>query len=190
MAIFFVAPSNAILLRFIFRILLSVIMVWRAHFNRVPDVNLALQKALSMWLKKQFGGRQAGLGQLGNLESELMERVWRCGEISVRVLHGEFASRLAYTTVMTTMDRLYKKGLLRRRKVGKAYVYVAALTEKEYQERLTHHLFSMVLHDGKNSSAVLSNFVDAVSAADEKLLDRLDQLVKAKKRTLRRSEAS
>lgn len=142
-----------------------------------------------MWLKKQFGGHQAGLGQLGNLESELMERVWHRGEISVRVLHGEFGTRLAYTTVMTTMDRLYKKGLLRRRKVGKAYVYVAALSEKEYQERLTHHLFGMVLHDGKNSSAVLSNFVDAVSEADEKLLERLDQLVKAKRRTLRRSEA-
>jgi predicted transcriptional regulator len=143
-----------------------------------------------MWLKKQFGGRHAGLGQLGNLESELMERVWRGGEISVRTLHGEFLARLAYTTVMTTMDRLYKKGMLRRRKVGKAYIYIAALTEKEYQERLAQHLFGMVLHDGKNSAAVLSNFVDAVSNRDEKLLERLDQLVKAKRRTLRRSEAS
>ena len=142
-----------------------------------------------MWLKKQFGGRQAELGQLGNLESELMERVWRHGEISVRALHGQFATRLAYTTVMTTMDRLYKKGMLRRRKLGKAYIYIAALTEKEYQERLTHHLFGMVLHDISNSSAVLANFVDAVSNTDEKLLERLDQLVKAKRRTLRRSEA-
>ena len=142
-----------------------------------------------MWLKKQFGGRQAELGQLGNLESELMERVWRHGEISVRALHGQFATRLAYTTVMTTMDRLYKKGMLRRRKLGKAYIYVAALTEKEYQERLTHHLFGMVLHDMNNSNTVLANFVDAVSDTDEKLLERLDQLVKAKRRTLRRSEA-
>ncbi|MGC2694775.1 MAG: BlaI/MecI/CopY family transcriptional regulator [Candidatus Angelobacter sp.] len=141
-----------------------------------------------MWLKKQFGPRNASLGQLGSLESELMERIWRLGEISVRELHMEFTPRLAYTTVMTTMDRLYKKGLLQRRKVGKAFFYVPALTEQEYQERLTHHLFGMFLNDGKNESAVLSHFVDAVSDTDAKLLERLDQLVKAKRRSLRRPE--
>jgi BlaI family transcriptional regulator, penicillinase repressor len=141
-----------------------------------------------MWLKKQVGGRKSSLEQLGSLESELMERVWRCGEASVRDLHVLFASRLAYTTVMTTMDRLYKKGLLWRKKVGKAYVYVPALTEQQYQERLTQHLFGMVLHDGKNSGAVLSQFVDAVSETDEQMLERLDQLVKAKRRALRRQE--
>jgi len=138
-----------------------------------------------MWLKKHFGGRGLSLGQLGSLESELMERMWRRGEISVRELHAEFASRLAYTTVMTTMDRLYKKGLLHRRKVGKAYLYVPALTEQAYQERLTHHLFEMVLNNGKNTGAVLAHFVDAVSATDEEMLERLDQLVKAKRRAHR-----
>jgi predicted transcriptional regulator len=117
-----------------------------------------------------------------------MERMWHRGEISVRELHIEFAPRLAYTTVMTTMDRLYKKGLLKRRKVGKAYIYVPALTEREYQEKLTHHLLGMVLNEDKNSGAVLSHFVDAVSDTDEQMLERLDQLVKAKRRALRRSE--
>ena len=46
-----------------------------------------------MWLKKHFGGRKTGLSQLGRLESELMERVWQRGEISVREVHAEFASR-------------------------------------------------------------------------------------------------
>jgi predicted transcriptional regulator len=141
-----------------------------------------------MWLKKQFGAQKIFLEQLGSLESELMERIWSRGEISVRDLHAEFASRLAYTTVMTTMDRLYKKGLLLRRKVGKAYFYIPALTEQQYQARLTHHLFGMVLNDGKNSGAVLSHFVDAVSDTDEQMLERLDQLVKAKRRALRRQE--
>jgi predicted transcriptional regulator len=149
---------------------------------------LAPAYELIMWLKKHFGGRKAALGQLGNLESELMERVWHHGELSVRDLHAELAPRLAYTTVMTTMDRLYKKGMLKRRKEGKAFLYVAALSEQEYQEQLAHHLFGMVLHNGKNNGAVLSNFVDAVSDTDEKLLEHLDQLVKAKRRVLRRPE--
>jgi len=59
-----------------------------------------------MWLKRQHGTRADALKQLGSLESELMERVWERGEFSVRDLHLEFATRLAYTTVMTTLDRL------------------------------------------------------------------------------------
>jgi predicted transcriptional regulator len=141
-----------------------------------------------MWLKQQYGTRAVDLKQLGSLESELMEKVWNRGEFSVRDLHLEFATRLAYTTVMTTLDRLYKKGLLTRRKVGKAFHYAAAFTEKEYQDRLTQHLFGMVLTDQANNSAVLSCFVDAVGETDRQNLDKLDQLVKAKRRALRRTE--
>lgn len=141
-----------------------------------------------MWLKRAFGGQTPTLGQLGRLESELLERIWRRGEISVRDCYAELAPRLAYTTVMTTMDRLHKKGLLRRRKVGKAYFYAAALTLQEYQARLTHHLLEMFLHDDNNEGAVLSHFVNAVSDTDASLLERLDQLVKAKRRELRRTE--
>ena len=140
-----------------------------------------------MWLKRQ-NVPEANLDQLGSLESALMERIWARGEISVRDLHAELASRLAYTTIMTTLDRLFKKGLLVRRKVGKAFYYKARLSEKEYHERLAQHLFGMVLHDGKNSNVVLSGFVDAVSGRDEQMLDQLDQLVKAKKRALRRRQ--
>jgi len=138
-----------------------------------------------MWLTRQ-GDAGAGLDQLGSLESQLMERIWTRGEITVRDLHLELSDRLAYTTIMTTLDRLFKKGMLDRRKVGKAFFYRARLDEKEYHERLTQHLFGMVLHDGKNSNVVLSGFVDAVSDTDQQMLDRLDDLVKAKKRTLRR----
>jgi predicted transcriptional regulator len=89
---------------------------------------------------------------------------------------------------MTTLDRLFKKGLLERRKLGKAFYYTARLSEKEYHERLTQHLFGMVLHDGRNSNVVLSGFVDAVSDTDREMLNRLDQLVKAKRRALRRQD--
>lgn len=139
-----------------------------------------------MWLKRQLGVAESSLEQLGNLESQLMERIWARGEISVRDLHAELAPRLAYTTIMTTLDRLFKKGLLNRRKVGKAFLYAARLNEQEYKERLTQHFFGMVLNDGKDSSVVLSGFVDAVSERDQQMLETLDQLVRAKRRTLRR----
>jgi predicted transcriptional regulator len=139
------------------------------------------------WFKQQRGGK-SDLEALGSLEGELMERVWLRGETSVRDLHREFASRLAYTTIMTTLDRLYKKGLLTRRRDGKAYLYEARLTEEEYRGRVAQHLINLALHDGKHGNVVLSSFVDVVSEADQHLLQRLDQLVKAKRRALRRPE--
>jgi predicted transcriptional regulator len=141
-----------------------------------------------MWLKKHFGRQKSSLEQLGRLETELMERAWAHGQISVRDLHQEMDRRLAYTTLMTTMDRLYKKGLLQRRKDGKAYIYSPAMSEREYQESLTRHLFGMMLSDCRNSNAVLSRFVDAVSQTDAKMLNELEQIVKVKRRKLRRGE--
>src|ERR1043166_8113409 len=141
-----------------------------------------------MWLKRYFGRQQTSLDRLGELETELMERVWAQKEVTVRALHQEMQGRLAYTTLMTTLDRLYKKGLLRRRKEGKAYFYSAILSEQQYQESLTQHFFGMVLHDRKNSSAVLSRFVEAVSQTDREMLEQLDEIVKAKRRELRRKE--
>ncbi|HWX56199.1 MAG TPA: BlaI/MecI/CopY family transcriptional regulator [Verrucomicrobiae bacterium] len=140
------------------------------------------------WVKGQSESLHVALTPLGTLESQLMERIWRRGEASVRDLHSEFAHRLAYTTVMTTLDRLYKKGLLRRRKAGKAYCYAAVFGEKEYREHLARHLIGMALHDNRSTSTVLSCFVDTVSKADQEMLDRLDELVKAKRRALRRRE--
>jgi predicted transcriptional regulator len=141
-----------------------------------------------MWLKRQSGTPAASLEKLGSLESELMERIWARGETSVRDLHAEFAERLAYTTVMTTLDRLFKKGLLDRRKQGKAFFYMPRMSEAEYQTSLTRHLLGMVLLDGNDAQAVLSSFVDKVSETDRQMLDRLEQLVRAKRRSLRRKE--
>ena len=64
-----------------------------------------------------------GAVALGKLEREIMESVWRFGETRVRDVHLRFDGRLAYTTVMTTLDRLYRKLLLGRRKDGRAFVY-------------------------------------------------------------------
>jgi predicted transcriptional regulator len=141
-----------------------------------------------MWLKRHFGRKKISLEPLGELETELMERVWAHKEVSVRDLYQEMNGRLAYTTLMTTLDRLYKKGLFSRHKQGKAYFYSAVLTEQQYQESLTQHFFGMVLHDRKNSNAVLSRFVAAVSETDREMLEQLEEIVKAKRRELRRRE--
>jgi predicted transcriptional regulator len=73
---------------------------------------------------------------------------------------------LAYTTVMTVLARLFAKGVVTRRRVGRAYAYRAVVDEDEIAARQMRRLL-----DAKDDrAAVLSRFVGALSAADERLL--------------------
>lgn len=103
---------------------------------------------------------------LGVLERDVMQLAWSRPEVTVRDACERLGSTVAYTTVMTTMDRLFKKGLLLRHKVGRAFVYRAAATQQELE------------------NAVLSSLVDAVSERDRALLGELERLVREKRRAL------
>ena len=70
---------------------------------------------------------------LGPLEQRVLELLWqRPGRRSVREVQAALGGELAYTTVMTTLDRLYKKGLLERRRDGRAYRYAARSTRAAF----------------------------------------------------------
>src|SRR5215469_1035598 len=101
-----------------------------------------------------------------------MNLAWERAEVSVREACERLGSSVAYTTVMTTMDRLFKKGLLDRRKVGRAFLYHAHATRQQLE------------------NAILSSLVDAVSEQDRALLDELERLVREKRRSLHAEKAS
>jgi predicted transcriptional regulator len=124
---------------------------------------------------------------LGSLERRMMELVWERGTLSVRDAHAELGDGFAYTTLMTTLDRLFKKGLLERRKKGRAYVYSAASTPDELERSVAQDLVRGLLESSTGEARpLLSTLVDAVGESDEMLLDELDRLVRAKRRKLRR----
>jgi predicted transcriptional regulator len=109
-----------------------------------------------------------------------MEAIWsQGGQVRVRDIHERFQA-LAYTTVMTTMDRLYKKGLLERRKEGRAFLYSARLT----RQRFAFDAGAGVLHSllDREGEPALSFLVDAITERDRELLDSLERLVREKKR--------
>ena len=121
------------------------------------------------------------MGALGALETEVMDAVWReGGEMRVRDVHARFQPRLAYTTVMTTMDRLFKKGLLDRRRDGRAFVYTARVTRRQLVLDAGAGLIRGLI-DSEGEPA-LSFLVDAVTESDRELLERLERLVREKKR--------
>jgi len=124
---------------------------------------------------------------LGTLEREVMTLVWKHGEISVRGACDRLGSAVAYTTVMTTLDRLFKKGLLARRKIGRAFMYQATATRGELEGAVATELVQGLLQrDGGEALPILSSLVDAVSDRDRALLDDLERLIRQKRRATER----
>ena len=120
--------------------------------------------------------------RLGALERQVMAIVWTAGEINVREACAKMDSSVAYTTVMTTMDRLYKKRLLARRKIGRAFLYTAAATRDEMEGAVANELVhSLLQRQGGEALPILSSLVDAVSDQDRALLDQLERLIREKR---------
>lgn len=128
---------------------------------------------------------EALLSSLGSLERETMREVWRQKEVTVRQVSAAFGEQSAYTTVMTTLDRLYKKGLLNRRKEGRAFFYSPRYSPEELELGVTQDVIGSLL-DASDCSVepVLACIVDAVSERDLVLLDELERLVQAKRRAI------
>jgi predicted transcriptional regulator len=78
----------------------------------------------------------------GPLELKCLQAIWQLGEANVKDVRDVLTKdrKLAYTTVMTTLDRLEKKGTLKRHKSGKAFVYAAAMSESEMRQLALQHL--------------------------------------------------
>ena len=108
---------------------------------------------------------------LGDLEAEIMETIWRGRRehgMTVRAVFDVLRRRrqIAYTTVMSTMDNLHRKGWLARDKDGKAYRYTATASREEYSARLMRE----ALDGGGDTEAVLSHFVAQMGGAESEVL--------------------
>jgi predicted transcriptional regulator len=120
-----------------------------------------------------------------------MDYLWRDGEANVRAVHGHFSAAVAYTTLMTTLDRLYKKGLLTRWKVGRAFHYAPVASREECERLLAAELVQGLLDDHQHGPLpLLSNLVNAVGERDHRLLDELERLVQEKRDALREKDGS
>lgn len=116
---------------------------------------------------------------LGPLEQQVLDALWeRQSEQTVRDLHTAFPD-IAYTTLMTTLDRLFRKGLLARLRQGRAFAYQHRWTRDELAVLLAREVMDGVLpHDSEGLRPVMSCFVDLVETCDPALLDELEALVR------------
>jgi predicted transcriptional regulator len=126
---------------------------------------------------------------LGKLERQVLDEAWRRGELSVRDVYATFDEKIAYTTLMTTLDRLYKKKLLDRRKDGRAFLYAPALSRDEFEYGIREDVIDGLLgHGAESVEPVLACIVDTVSERDRELLDELERLIEQKRRELTRRD--
>ena len=127
--------------------------------------------------------------QLGPLERRLLEALWARGTATVRELVDEHGEDLAYTTLMTTLDRLFKKNLLTRVAEGRAFRYAPRFTREELHREAAGRAFREFLEASPESSLPLSYLVEILTERDALLLDDLHKLVETKRRALRAEDA-
>ena len=126
--------------------------------------------------------------QLGPFEQQLLRELWSRGSATVREMVDDTGIHQAYTTVMTTMDRLFKKGILDRVAEGRAFRYSPRLSSEELQRGRALDGIRQLLGSNDTSSLPLSYLVEALSAHDAQLLDELQHLIEQKRRELKGSE--
>jgi predicted transcriptional regulator len=126
--------------------------------------------------------------QLGPLEERLLETLWARGSATVRELIEHGYQDLAYTTVMTTLDRLFKKNLLLREAEGKAFRYAPRFTREQLQQETAALALRQLLDASPASSLPLSFLVQILGERDAELLDELRELVETKRRALAKQE--
>lgn len=118
---------------------------------------------------------------LGELEAAVMEILWTQSQQTVNEVEERLRNKreIAHTTVLTTLDRMYRKGYLTREKEAKAFVYAPRYTRDEFERMLAQEVLGALI--GHFTEPALSTFVDLVS--DEPgALDQLEEKIRAKRR--------
>jgi predicted transcriptional regulator len=138
--------------------------------------------------KRNPNGNEAAIfSLLGHLEESVMEVLWAAGECNVRTVTDHLERPLAYTTVMTTLDRLYKKGLLGRRKSERAFLYAPKLSRDEFARARAGDLVAEFLAGPQPSRELLvSCFLDAMGQHDDEVLGDLERKIREQRKRLRR----
>jgi predicted transcriptional regulator len=106
----------------------------------------------------------------GMLEDELLAVLWATGRpMTPADVQAHLGQRLAYTTVMSTLTRLYRKGLVTREPTGRGYTYTPAVDEADH----TAQAMTELLARRTDRAGVLTRFVSSLPPEDEALLQRL-----------------
>lgn len=128
----------------------------------------------------RVSGERDGIGMtMGKLEYKVFDAVCKLGKASVRDILDLVGSGYAYTTVMTTCDRLAKKGILARFKDGNKYLYSPIADRSDMDSQATCKVLESVM--GSLTEPVMAGFLDMLEKTDSTKLDMLERMIKERK---------
>jgi predicted transcriptional regulator len=119
------------------------------------------------------------LPRLGELETAVLKHLWAIGAAEAREVHGTLgeAKGITLSTVQSTLERLHRKGLLLREKVGHAYRYAPAMTPERFRAQAIADAAGDLR--GAAAEGVIAAFVELAHRADHANLDRLSRVLDA-----------
>ena len=114
---------------------------------------------------------------LGELEMAVLEHLWANGEFDANSVYAALGKvrGISHNTIQSTLERLFKKKLLTRKKISRAYVYQASVDRDELMGRMINDVVTTISKD--NTDGMLAAFVDIAARTDDAHLDRLEQLI-------------
>jgi predicted transcriptional regulator len=129
----------------------------------------------------------SSLRLLGPLEVRMLEALWKRDSATVRELFDEDFKDLAYSTVMTTLDRLFKKGLLTRTE-GRPFRYAPRLSREDLHREATGQALQGLLDASPSSAEPLSFLVETLGGRDEQLIEDLSKMVERRRREISKAD--
>ena len=119
-----------------------------------------------------------------------MEILWLHGEVNVHSVIERLDADIAYTTVMTTLNRLHSKGLANRRMVRRAFQYTPSISRRDWERACIERFIGSYLADPQHFPMILSLLVEAAGASNPELLDELERKIGAKRLEMARDGLS
>jgi len=142
-------------------------------------------------LKFSFNPHKKGLNQvLGTLEKDIVDALWECGEACIKEILESFPQdkNISYSTVITVTNRMTKKGLLKKRKVGKAYFYKPVYSKEQFYEEVSKAVVNGV--SGFSFQTAMVHFVDYMAQIAPEKIEYFSQFIEAKKKALKTTQAN
>lgn len=116
--------------------------------------------------------------RLGDLERHILQRLWKRGNATVADVVGDLKSchAVAYTTVLTVMNRLTEKGILSRSAEGRAFRYTPKYSKNEMARRASRSALRSLIRD--YGPAAVAQFIDVLDDVDPRLIRELERSLK------------
>jgi predicted transcriptional regulator len=127
--------------------------------------------------------------QLGDLEKSVLQHLWSCQQADAKSVHGALGEvrGTSLHTIQSTLDRLFKKGLLARTKQGHAFMYRPKVDRASLIATLITQVTADFMQAGENS--LITAFASSSVSFNAAELDKLETLIQQQRTLCRRPQA-